>query len=165
MCPGVDSASKNKYQDTPGGKADRCVRLTTYHLHVLNVKKIRGLNLPDPHRPVQACSGTALHLQWTMFYRFWDYTPPCVTAQSREWVRGTYCALGGEGGKGVGDSEQMCVYIYMYIWYRCNNIEEQNISAKFSQKSSLAPHRKKNVSWGKKLYSVGLKKEVAQHGH
>jgi hypothetical protein len=27
---------------------------------VPNVKKIRGLNLPDPHGPVQACSGTAL---------------------------------------------------------------------------------------------------------
>jgi hypothetical protein len=60
MCPGVDSASKNEYQDTPGSKAGRCVRLTTYHLHVPNVKKIRGLNLPDPHGPVQACSGTAL---------------------------------------------------------------------------------------------------------
>jgi hypothetical protein len=60
MCPGVDSTSKNEYQDTPGSKAGRCVRLTTYHLHVPNVKKIRGLNLPDPQGPVQACSGTAL---------------------------------------------------------------------------------------------------------
>jgi hypothetical protein len=59
MCPGVDSAPKNEYQDTPGSKAGRCVRLTTYHLLVLNVKKIRGLNLPDSHVPVQACSGTA----------------------------------------------------------------------------------------------------------
>jgi hypothetical protein len=33
MCPGIDSASKNEYQDTPGGKDGRCVRLTTYHLH------------------------------------------------------------------------------------------------------------------------------------
>jgi hypothetical protein len=63
MRPGVDSASKNEYQDTPGSKAGRCVRLTTYHLHVPNVKKIRGLNLPDPHGPVQACSGTALHFK------------------------------------------------------------------------------------------------------
>jgi hypothetical protein len=46
----------------PGSKAGRCVRLTTYHLLVPNVKKIRGLNLPDPHGPVQACSGTALLL-------------------------------------------------------------------------------------------------------
>jgi hypothetical protein len=62
MCSGVDSASKNEYQDTPGSKAGRCVRLTTYHLLVPNVKKIRGLNLLDPHGPVQACSGTALLL-------------------------------------------------------------------------------------------------------
>jgi hypothetical protein len=65
MCPGVDSTSKNEYQDTPGSKAGRCVRLTTYHLLVPNVKKIRGLNLPDPHVPVQACSGTALLLLFT----------------------------------------------------------------------------------------------------
>jgi hypothetical protein len=58
MWPGVDSASKNEYQDTPGSKAGRCVRLTTYHLLVPNVKEIRGLNL-DSHGPVQACSGTA----------------------------------------------------------------------------------------------------------
>jgi hypothetical protein len=29
MCPGVDSASKNEYQDTPGGESGRCVRVTT----------------------------------------------------------------------------------------------------------------------------------------
>jgi hypothetical protein len=46
MCPGVDSASKNKYQDTPGGEGGRCLRLTTFV--VPNVMKIRGLNLPDP---------------------------------------------------------------------------------------------------------------------
>ena len=28
MCPGVDSASKNEYQDIPGGKDGRCVRVT-----------------------------------------------------------------------------------------------------------------------------------------
>jgi hypothetical protein len=33
MCPGVDSAIKNEYQNTPEGKDGRCVRLTTYHLH------------------------------------------------------------------------------------------------------------------------------------
>jgi hypothetical protein len=31
----------------PGSKAGQGVRLTTYHLHVPNVKKIRDLNLPD----------------------------------------------------------------------------------------------------------------------
>jgi hypothetical protein len=29
MCPGVDSASKNEYQETPGGKDGLCVRVTT----------------------------------------------------------------------------------------------------------------------------------------
>jgi hypothetical protein len=29
MYPGVDSASKNEYQDIPGGKDGRCVRVTT----------------------------------------------------------------------------------------------------------------------------------------
>ena len=29
MGPGVDSASKNEYQDIPGGKDGRCVRVTT----------------------------------------------------------------------------------------------------------------------------------------
>ena len=29
MCPGLDSASKNECQETPGGKDGRCVRVTT----------------------------------------------------------------------------------------------------------------------------------------
>ena len=29
MYPGVNPASKNKYQDIPGGKDGRCVRVTT----------------------------------------------------------------------------------------------------------------------------------------
>jgi hypothetical protein len=29
MCPGVDSASKNEYQETPEDKGGRCVRVTT----------------------------------------------------------------------------------------------------------------------------------------
>jgi len=29
MCPGVDSASKYEYQDIPGGKDGRCVRVKT----------------------------------------------------------------------------------------------------------------------------------------
>jgi len=29
MFPGVDSASKNEYQDIPGDKDGRCVRVTT----------------------------------------------------------------------------------------------------------------------------------------
>ena len=29
VCPGVDSASKNEYQDIPGGKGGRCIMVTT----------------------------------------------------------------------------------------------------------------------------------------
>jgi hypothetical protein len=50
MCPGVDSASKNEYQDTTGGED-----LATFI--VPKVEKIRSLNLPDPQGPAQACSG------------------------------------------------------------------------------------------------------------
>jgi hypothetical protein len=32
MCPGVNSASKNEYQDIPGGKEGQCVRVTTLPL-------------------------------------------------------------------------------------------------------------------------------------
>jgi hypothetical protein len=48
MCPGVDSAFKNEYQDNPEGKDGRCVRPKTYHIHVLIVKKSGGLNLLEP---------------------------------------------------------------------------------------------------------------------
>ena len=58
MCPGFDSDSKNEYQDNPGGKGGRCIRLTTYHLHVPIVKKSGGLNLLEPCGPVQACNRT-----------------------------------------------------------------------------------------------------------
>jgi len=59
MCPGVDSASKSEYQDIPGGKGDRCVRLTTYYFHVPIVKKYGDLNLLERRGHVQACNGTA----------------------------------------------------------------------------------------------------------
>jgi hypothetical protein len=62
MCPGVDSASKNEYRDTPGGKGGRSVRLTTNHLHVPIVKKSGGHNLLERCGPVQACNGAALPL-------------------------------------------------------------------------------------------------------
>ena len=62
MCPGVDSAPKNEYQDNPEGKDDWCVRLTTYHFHVPIVKKSGSLNFLESCGPVQACNGTALPL-------------------------------------------------------------------------------------------------------
>jgi hypothetical protein len=51
---GLTQPLKMSTRKTPGRKAGRCVRLTTYHLLVPNVKKIRGLNLPDLP---WACSG------------------------------------------------------------------------------------------------------------
>jgi len=59
MCPGVDSASKNEYQNNPEGKGGRCVRLKTYQLHVPIVKKSGGLKFLETCGPVQACNGTA----------------------------------------------------------------------------------------------------------
>jgi len=62
MCPGVESASKNEYQDNLGGKGGRCVSLTTYHRHVPIVKKSGGLILLEPCGAVQACNGIDLPL-------------------------------------------------------------------------------------------------------
>jgi hypothetical protein len=55
MCPGVDSASKNEYQVNPGVKGGRCVRLTTYHLHVPMSRNLGALTSWNPvglFRPV-----------------------------------------------------------------------------------------------------------------
>jgi hypothetical protein len=55
MCPGVDSASKNEYQNNPGGKGGRCVRLTTNHLHVPFSRNMGALTSWNPvglFRPV-----------------------------------------------------------------------------------------------------------------
>jgi len=59
MCLGADSVSKSEYQNIPEDKGGRCVRLTTYHLHMPSIKKSAGLNIPEPCGPVQACNGTA----------------------------------------------------------------------------------------------------------
>ena len=55
VCPGVDSASKNEYQDIPGGKGDRCVRVTTLppsHAECLVIWSLNRTELSGPHRPV-----------------------------------------------------------------------------------------------------------------
>jgi hypothetical protein len=48
MWPGVDSASETEYQVNPGGKGDRCVRLTTYHLHVPMSRNLGALTSWNP---------------------------------------------------------------------------------------------------------------------
>jgi hypothetical protein len=55
MCPGFDSASKNEYQFNPGGKGGLCVRLKTYHLHVMMSRNLGALTSWNPvglFRPV-----------------------------------------------------------------------------------------------------------------
>ena len=55
VCPGVDSACKNEYQDIPGGKGGRCVRVTTLPPSCGECLEIWSLNRPEasgPHRPV-----------------------------------------------------------------------------------------------------------------
>jgi hypothetical protein len=47
-----------------GGKGGRCVGQTPYHFHVPIVLKSGRLKLPDPSRPVQACNGIALPLNF-----------------------------------------------------------------------------------------------------
>jgi hypothetical protein len=57
MCPGVDSASKNEYQDTPGDEGGRGVRVTTLPPSLCRKsRRSRSLNLPEPQKPLQACS-------------------------------------------------------------------------------------------------------------
>jgi hypothetical protein len=55
MCPGVNSASKNEYRVNPGGKDGRCLRLTTYNLHVPMSRNMEALTSWNPvglFRPV-----------------------------------------------------------------------------------------------------------------
>ena len=56
---GLTQPLKMITRDFSWGKGGQCLRLTTYHLHVLIVNKSGGLNLLKPCGPVQACNGTA----------------------------------------------------------------------------------------------------------
>ena len=62
--PGVDWASKNEYQDIPGGKGGRWVGVTT--LPPSCVKKSGSLNLLDSSRPRRPVEG--------IFYFFYFYS-------------------------------------------------------------------------------------------
>jgi hypothetical protein len=61
MCTGVDSASENEYQVNPGGKDGRCVRLTTYHLHVPMSRNLGALTFWNPVALFRPVMGQLLH--------------------------------------------------------------------------------------------------------
>jgi hypothetical protein len=55
MCPEIDSDSENAYQVNSWGKGGRCIRLTTYHLHVPMSRNLGVLTSWNPvglFRPV-----------------------------------------------------------------------------------------------------------------
>ena len=60
MCPRVDSASKNEYQDIPGGKGDRCVRVKTLPPSCAECLVFWSLNQPEPSGPHRPVIGIAL---------------------------------------------------------------------------------------------------------
>jgi hypothetical protein len=52
MCPGSTQPLKNEYQDTPGSKDGRCVRLITYHLQVPMSRNLEALTSQNPLGPI-----------------------------------------------------------------------------------------------------------------
>jgi hypothetical protein len=68
MCPGVDLASKNEYQDTPGGKDGRCIRVTILPpSQCRKSRKSGALKLPVPLGPPRPVEG---HLYLYPFYYY-----------------------------------------------------------------------------------------------
>ena len=60
MRPGIDSASKNEYQDIPGGKGGRCIQVTTLPPSCAKYLVICSLNRPEPSGPHRPVIGVAL---------------------------------------------------------------------------------------------------------
>ena len=70
LCPGVDSASKNEYQDIAGGKGGRCVRVTTLPPSCAECLVIWSLNRAAPSGPHRGVIGDCfifLHLPSSHF--------------------------------------------------------------------------------------------------
>ena len=93
VCPGVDSASKNEYQDIPGGKGGRCVRVATLPPSCAGCLVNWSLNQPQPSgscRPVlRYCvvhSSTVLHSE---------------RGRKAWWTRKRRRGVGEKGGKTV----------------------------------------------------------------
>jgi hypothetical protein len=66
-----------------GSKAGRCVRLTTCHLLVPNVRKIRGLNLPDPHGLFRPVAGQLCFIKVIKIYTEEIIIVDCFTDDQR----------------------------------------------------------------------------------
>ena len=80
VCSGVDSTSKNEYQDIPGGKGGRCVRVTTLPPPCAECLVIWSLNRPEPsgpHRPVIAVALPLLRYICVLFVGFHFEMIPC----------------------------------------------------------------------------------------
>jgi hypothetical protein len=74
-------ASKNEYQVNPEGKGGRCVRLTTYHLHVPMSRNLVALTSWNPvglFRPVMG-----------QFYLYLYLVVPCLHS-SRVFIHAPY---------------------------------------------------------------------------
>ena len=78
VCSGVDSASKNEYQDIPGGKGGRGVMVTTLPPSCAECLVIWSLNRPKPSGPHRAVIGVA----FTVINRCSFVFCECVTAGS-----------------------------------------------------------------------------------
>ena len=65
VCSGIDSASKNEYQDIPGGKGGRCARVTNLSPSCAECLVIWSLNRPEPSGPHRPVMGIALLLHFT----------------------------------------------------------------------------------------------------
>ena len=90
VCPGVDSACKNEYQDTPESKGGRCVRVATLPPSEGRKSWKSGtLNLPCSQWPVQVCSGKTLPLPLTINVLL--YVPGYILVRAcfskRHWCR------------------------------------------------------------------------------
>ena len=136
MCPGADSASKNEDQDIRGGKGGRCVRLTTYHIHVPIVKKSGGLNLLEHCGPAQACNGTAL----AFFHPFTLSQATKVLRESRGIALLCFLTSALEGGEGSA-SRPGCTLPPGKTWYPLYRRLGGPQGPVWTGAENLAPHR------------------------
>ena len=84
--PGVDSASKNEYQDIPVGKDGRCVKVTTLPPSCAECLVIWSLNRPEPSRPHRPVIGVALPLKYCL-HRNYMFMEQCDSISKNSSLR------------------------------------------------------------------------------